>query len=74
MTQLLTLGRTELMEALGDYLAKKAGAAVRIRGLTTVVSLDADPAAPSLQVEFEPTQAASESPISFAVDPTERLP
>ncbi len=72
MTAIATLGKTELMEALGDYLAKKAGAAVHIRGLTTVVSLD--PAAPSLQVEFEPTPAASESPISFAVDPTERLP
>ncbi len=72
MTQLATLGKTELLEALGDYLAKRAGGAVHIHGLTTTVGLNADPTNPSIQVEFTPHEDAP--PIDFTNDTQGDLP
>lgn len=75
MTQLATLARTELLEAVGDYLAKRAGSAVHIHGLTTTVGLDADPTNPSIQVEFTPKLHEDAPDIDFrSIDPEELLP
>ena len=72
MSQLATLGKTELLEAVGDYLAKRAGGAVHIHGLTTTVGLDL--ANPSIQVEFTPKPHEDAPDINFALNLLEELP
>ena len=73
MTQLATLTRTELLEAVGDYLAKRAGSAVHIHGLTTTVGLDL--ANPSIQVEFTPKpHEDDQADVDFTANPLEELP
>ena len=66
MATLETLGKTELLEAVGDYLAKRCGGAVRIHGLTTTVGLDL--ANPSIQVEFTPKPHEDAPDIDFRTD------
>ena len=75
MTQLATLTRTELLEAVGDYLAKRAGGAVHIHGLTATFDVNANPQNPSITVEFTEHPHEDDAPdLDFAPDPTNGLP
>ena len=75
MSSLQTLGRDELMQAIGDYMAKKAGCAVKIHGLTTTFDVNANPQNPSITVEFTEHPHEDDAPdLDFAPDPTNGLP
>ncbi len=72
MSDLETIGKTELLEGVGDLAAHEADKLIHVPGEDATVSIDANPANPSVQVEFTPHEDAP--PIDFTNDTQGDLP